>query len=413
MTTGTPAGTWVLGGCQSDFARNRSREGEGFDALTAEVVAGALADAGVQAADIDTVHVANAFGQLFTGQGHLGAMPATVDPDLWGRPASRHEAACASGSVALLAATAELEAGRYDVALVVGVELERTVPGDDAARHLGAASWVGHEGEPRYVWPAAFSDVAAEYDRRYGLDDAHLHAFAELAYRNARTNPLAQTREWRFGPHSFTDDPDANPVVEGRTRRNDCSQVTDGGAAVVLASDRWVRDHPEVLRAGRAARIVGWGHRTVGLPLAPKLERSRTDTHVLPHVRDTFADALRRARLGSVDDLHGVEVHDCFAASGYLAIDHLGITAPGDSWKAIEAGEIERDGRIPVNPSGGLIGGGHPVGATGVRMVLDAARQVTGRAEGTQVAGATRFGTLNIGGSTATTCSFILEGPAS
>ena len=400
-----------MGGFQSDFARNRSRDDEGFDALTAEVVRGALHDAGMGAADVGTIHVANAFGQLFTGQGHLGAMPATIDPDLWGVPASRHEAACASGSVALLAATAELEAGRYDTALVVGVELERTVPGDQAAAHLGAASWVGHEGSPRYVWPTAFSEVADEYDRRFGLDDAHLHAFAELAYRNARTNPLAQTREWRFGPHSFTDDPDANPVVAGRTRRNDCSQVTDGGAAVVLASDRWVRDHPEVLRRGRAARLAGWGHRTVGLPLAPKLERSRTDTHVMPHVRDTFADALARAGLATVDDLDAVEVHDCFAASGYLAIDHLGITAPGDSWKAIESGEIERGGRIPVNPGGGLIGGGHPVGATGVRMVLDAARQVTGRAEGTQVEGARRVGTLNIGGSTATTCSFIVEGP--
>jgi acetyl-CoA C-acetyltransferase len=401
----------VLGGFQSDFARNWSREGGGFDTLTAEVVQGALDDAGVPATHIETIHVANAFGQLFTGQGHLGAMAATVDDELWGRPASRHEAACASGSVALLAATAELEAGRYDTALVVGVELERTVPGDVAAQHLGAASWVGHEGSPRYVWPAAFSDVADEYDRRYGLDDAHLHAFADLAFRNARTNPLAQTREWRFGPHSFTDDPDANPVIEGRTRRNDCSQVTDGGVAVVLASDRYVRDHPEHVRSGRAVRITGWGHRTVGLPLGPKLERSRTDTHVMPHVRDTFADALGRAGLASVDDLDGVEVHDCFAASGYLAIDHLGITAPGDSWKAIESGEIERDGRLPVNPSGGLIGGGHPVGATGVRMVLDAARQVTGRAEGTQVEGARRFATLNIGGSTATTCSFVVEGP--
>lgn len=402
-------GVWVLGGHRSDFARNVTREGGGFDTLTAELVAGTLDDAGLGPRAIETVHVANAFGQLFAGQGHLGAMPATVEPALAGRPAVRHEAACASGSVALLAAMAELGAGRCDTALVLGIELERTVPGDLAAQHLGAASWVGHEGSPRYVWPAAFSDIADEYDRRYGIDDAHLHAFAELAFRNARSNPDAQTRDWRFGEASFSDDDEVNPVIEGRTRRTDCSQVTDGGAAVVLASDAWVREHPEALAQGRAARITGWGHRTVGLPLAPKLEASRTDTHVMPHVRDTFADALRRARLGSVDDLSAVEVHDCFSASGYLAIDHTGITAPGDSWKAIESGEIERDGRIPVNPGGGLIGGGHPVGATGVRMALDALRQVTGRAGATQVDGATRVGTLNIGGSTATTCALIVE----
>ena len=402
-------GIWVLGGYRSDFARNLTREDVGFDGLTAEVVRETLADAGVRATDIETVHVGNAFGQLFTGQGHLGAMPATVEPDLWGLPAARHEAACASGSVAILAAMAELEAGRYQTALVVGLELERTVPGDTAAQHLGAASWVGHEGSPKYVWPRAFSDVADEYDRRYGIDDTHLHAFAELAFRNARDSEVAQTREWRFGPHSFEGDDHTNPVIEGRTRRNDCSQVTDGGAGIVLATDAWVRDHPEVVAGGGAARIIGWGHRTVGLPLAHKLERSRTDTHVMPHVRDTFADALRRAGLATVDDVDAVEVHDCFAASGYLAIDHLGITAPGDSWKAIEAGDIERDGRIPVNPGGGLIGGGHPVGATGIRMVVDALRQVTHTAGATQVEGARRVGTLNIGGSTATTCSLIVE----
>ncbi len=402
---------WILGGYQSDFKRNLTREGVDFAGLTAEVVAATLHAAKMDAADVGVVHVGNAFGEMFAAQGHLGAMPATVVDGLWDTPSSRHEAACASGSVALMAAMADLESGRYEVALVLGVEVERNVPGDVATGHLGAASWVGHEGEPRYVWPAAFSDLADEYDRRYGLDDAHLHAIAEANVGHARANPLAQTRAWRFTDASFTDDDHANPVVEGRTRRNDCSQVTDGGAGVVLATDAYVRDHPDLLARGRAARVTGWGHRTVGLPLAPKLERSRDDTHVMPHVRDTFADALRRAGLGSVDDLSGVEVHDCFAASGYLAIDHVGITASGDSWKAIESGEIERDGRLPVNPGGGLIGGGHPVGASGVRMLLDATRQVTGRAGATQVEAATRFATLNIGGSTATTCSFVVEAP--
>jgi acetyl-CoA C-acetyltransferase len=403
-------GIWVLGGYQSDFSRQLTREGHGIDELTSEVVRETLADARVAASDIGTVHVANAFGQLFTGQGHLGAMPATVDDGLWGVPAARHEAACASGSVAVLAATAELEAGRYDTAMVVGVELERTVPGDLAAQHLGAASWVGHEGSPRYVWPQAFSDIADEYDRRYGLDEAHLRAFAALALRNAKDNPNAQTRSWQVSEATFSDDDVVNPVVAGRTRRSDCSQVTDGGAGVVLATDAWVRAHPEAIAHGRAARIVGWGHRTVGLALSPKLERSRDDDLVMPHVRDAFADALGRAGLGSVEDLSALEVHDCFTASGYLAIDHTGITAPGESWRAIEDGDLERTGRVPLNPGGGLIGGGHPVGATGVRMVVDALRQVTGTAGATQVDGAERVGTLNIGGSTATVCSLIVEG---
>jgi acetyl-CoA C-acetyltransferase len=118
-------------------------------------------------------------------------------------------------------------------------------------------------------------------------------------------------------------------------------------------------------------------------------------------------DALRRAEV-SLDDLGGFEVHDCFTPSEYLAIDHIGLTGPGESWKAIENGEIEIGGRLPINPSGGLIGGGHPVGASGIRMLLDAAKQVSGLAGDYQVDGARRFGTLNFGGSTATTVSFVV-----
>jgi acetyl-CoA C-acetyltransferase len=127
------------------------------------------------------------------------------------------------------------------------------------------------------------------------------------------------------------------------------------------------------------------------------------------HVRRAVLDAFTRARI-SLDDLDGIEVHDCFTPSEYLAIDHIGLTGPGESWKAIENGEIEIGGRLPINPSGGLIGGGHPVGATGVRMLLDAAKQVSGTAGDYQVDGARTFGTLNFGGSTATTVSFVVSG---
>lgn len=137
---------WILGGYQSDFARNLHREGLDFADLTAEVIRETLAAAKVRAADIGVIHVANAFGEMFAAQGHLGAMPATVDEGFWETPAARHEAACASGSVATLAAIADLRSGAYDSALVLGVELEKTVPGETAAQHLGAAAWAGHEG---------------------------------------------------------------------------------------------------------------------------------------------------------------------------------------------------------------------------------------------------------------------------
>ena len=126
------ATVYVLGGAQTDFARNFAREGKEISDLFAEVVRDTLTDARVDAAEIGTIHVGNAFGQLFTGQGQLGAMPATMDASLWGIPASRHEAACASGSIAVLAAMAEIEAGRYDSALVIGAEQQRNVAGDTA-----------------------------------------------------------------------------------------------------------------------------------------------------------------------------------------------------------------------------------------------------------------------------------------
>ncbi len=397
---------WILAGYQSDFARNLTREGHDFADLTAEVVESTLAAAKIDAPDIEVVHLGNAFGEMFARQGHLGAMPATVNDGLWDVPASRHEAACASGSVAALAAIADLRSGAYRSALVVGVELEKTVPGDTAAQHLGAAAWTDHEGaEAKFMWPHMFDKVAAEYDRRYGIDGAHLRAIAALNFANARNNPNAQTRDWSV-PDPLTDDDGVNPVVEGRIRRFDCSQMTDGGAGLVLVTDEWLRDHSSARPIGR---IDGWGHRTVGLGLQQKLDRAAAEPYVMPHVRRAVLDAFDRAHV-TLENVDGFEVHDCFTPSEYLAIDHIGLTGPGESWKAIENNEIEIGGRLPINPSGGLIGGGHPVGASGVRMLLDAAKQVSGGAGDYQVEGAKTFGTLNFGGSTATTVSFVVNG---
>jgi acetyl-CoA C-acetyltransferase len=409
---GSPPNVWILGGYQSDFSRNMTREGLDFADLTAEVVNVTLDAARVDAAEIEVVHVANAFGELFARQAHLGAMPATVCDDLWDTPSSRHEAACASGGIATLAAIADLRSGAYRTALVLGVELEKTVPGDTAAEHLGAAAWIGHEGsDATFMWPNMFARVADEYDRRYGLDEKHLRAIAQLNFANARSNPNAQTRDWTVPDllaGSNADpalDDQRNPVIEGRLRRFDCSQMTDGGAGVVLVTDDFLRDHPDVRPIGR---VDGWGHRTVGLGLQQKLDRSAADPYVLPHVRGAVLDAFSRAKI-TLDDVDGFEVHDCFTPSEYLAIDHIGLTGPGESWKAIENGEIEIGGRLPINPSGGLIGGGHPVGASGIRMMLDAAKQVSDIAGDYQVDGARRFGTLNFGGSTATTVSFVIR----
>ncbi|MFT4987234.1 MAG: acetyl-CoA C-acetyltransferase, partial [Acidimicrobiales bacterium] len=154
----------ILGGYQSDFGDNLAKSGGSVESLVRDTVLATAADAQIDLTDIDTIHVGNAFGQLYTGQGHLGAMPATVIPELWGIPAMRHEAACASSSMAALSAMAEIESGRYDCVLVLGVEQEKTMPGPEAAAVQEAAAWVGQDTEgATYIWPETFDALADEY----------------------------------------------------------------------------------------------------------------------------------------------------------------------------------------------------------------------------------------------------------
>ena len=403
---------YILGGFQTDFAKVWSRNGQDISDMTRESTLGTLAACQLDAAQIESIHVGNAFGEIQRQQAHLGAMVAQMVPELWGVPAMRHEGACASSSLGILTAMAEIEAGRYDCVLVLGVEEFKNVPGDIASQNQNAAAWQGHEDiDCKFMWPAAFGLLAQEYERRYGLDRRYLNRIAELNYGNAKRNPLAQTRKWNFDPLAFTDDDEANPVIEPGTRRQDCGQITDGACGVVLASARFSQEHAR--RQGRGldslARIAGWGHRNAGLRLKDKIARSADAAYVFPHLRQALEDTWRRAGVQGVDAMDGIETHDCFTTTEYMAIDHLGLTPPGQSWQAVEDGRIERGGSCPVNMSGGLIGCGHPVGATGTRLLFDAARQVTGSAGECQIDGAQRIQTLNIGGSCATVVSFVVD----
>ncbi|MBE3076236.1 MAG: thiolase domain-containing protein, partial [Actinobacteria bacterium] len=329
---------WIIGGYQSDFARNFTKESLEISDLLKETTTGTLTGAGISTAQVEVIHVANAMGEFYVKQGHLGSMVASVVPELSGVPASRHEAACASGSVAVLAAMADIESGRYDVALVLGVEIERNVSGTVGAGYLASAAWVGHEGQGQdYVWPFTFSEIAEEYDRRYGLRDEHLRRIAAANFANAKTNPKAQTRGWATPPECFTADDDANPQVVGRVRRYDCSQVTDGGAGIVMVSDRWLRENRDTF-GGPVARIAGWGHRNTSLRLQDKFDTSAHADYVFPHVRAAITDAFSRAGVDDVFALDGIETHDCFTISQYMAIDHFGITKPGCSGDAVDSG---------------------------------------------------------------------------
>lgn len=401
----------VLGGAQTDFSRRWATTPAGLGEALAAATYAALDDAGLDAVDVEAAHIGNLAGELFTGQAHLGGMLAAAVPGLAGRPLMRHEAACASGSVALLAALAGLQAGHYDVALVVGVEVMRGVPASEAARNLGSAAWVGQEAVgAEFPWPSLFGRLAEVYADRYGLDHAHLGRIAELNHASARSNPLAQTRDWEMPAGSFGTDDVANPTVDGLLRKTDCGRITDGAAAVILATEagaqRWAAARGRSLDT--IPTIDGWGLRTDHLLLEHKLQRPDQDGYVFPHLRGAVVDALGRADT-NLDAVDVVELHDCFTITEYVTLEHLGLAPPGQAWKVIEDGTIEAGGALPVNPSGGLLGAGHPVGATGVRMLHDVARQVAGRAGALQVGGARRGLTVNIGGSCTTAAAFVVS----
>ncbi|HEY5145661.1 MAG TPA: acetyl-CoA acetyltransferase [Polyangiaceae bacterium] len=410
LKSGTPD-VYILGGYQTDFARNWTKERKHFAAMMREGVLGALEATDVDPKDVEVAHVGNFAAELYCKQGHLGAFFVEVDPAFSGLPTGRHEAACASGSIATLVALAELQAGWYDLACVVGIEQMKTVPASEGGDYLGTAAWYEQEAKGvEFPFPKLFGKLGDEYDKRYGLKDEHLAAISAINYANAKLNPLAQTRTWYMNQAHACSRDEFNAAVGGRVRISDCSQVTDGSAAVFLASRAYAEKYAKSRGVSLESipRIKGWGHHTARLKFADKVAESKDSEYVLPHVRSTITDAWKRAGIADVSGIQGIETHDCFTTSEYMAIDHFGITKPGESWKAIEDRSIELRGKNPINPSGGLIGAGHPVGCTGVRQLLDCYKQVTGTAGDYQVEGAKTFQTLNIGGSGTTSVSFVV-----
>ena len=402
---------YVLGGYQTDFARNWTKENKHFSALMRESVLGALQKCDIAPEEIESAHVGNFAAELYCMQGHLGAFFTEVHPAFSGLPTGRHEAACASGSIALLAASAEIEAGRYGLQAVVGIEQMKTVAADKGGDYLGTAAWYDQEAEGiEFPFPKLFGRLGDEYDERYGLKDEYLAEISLLNYDNAKLNPNAQTRTWYMNKEQALCRTDDNPAIGGRIRIADASQVTDGAVCVFLASREYAERYAKGMgkKLSEIPRLKGWGHNTARLRFDDKVAESKGNAYVLPHVRSTITSAWQRAGIEDVNGVDGIETHDCFTTSEYMAIDHFGLTAPGESWKAIEEGWLEIDGQHPINPSGGLIGAGHPVGATGVRQVLDSCLQVTGEAGAYQVDGAKNFQTLNIGGSGTTSVSFVV-----
>jgi len=402
---------YILGGFQTDFARNWARENKHIAAMMREAYQGGIESTKLEPADIKAALIGNFAGELYCMQGHLGAFFVDFDPHFDGLPTMRFEAACASGAVAAVSALAYIQAGIYDLVCVIGVEQMKTVDSAKGGDFLGTAAWyekecVGIE----FPFPKLFGKLGDEYDSRYGLDNTHLARIAQINYSNAKNNPNAQTRDWFMSYDHACAANQYNTTVSGRIKVTDCSQITDGAACVFLASQNFAAKYAgrHGLKLENIPRILGWGHATASMEFSKKVTTSKDNQYVLPMTRKAITDAYARAGIKDCWALDLIETHDCFTTSEYMAIDHFGLTNPGESWKAIEEGIIEPGGKLPINPSGGLIGCGHPVGATGVRQLLDAYKQTSGSAGDYQIENARRAATLNIGGSATTNVCFIV-----
>ena len=409
---------YILGGAQTDFERNWKKEGKNMVALLKEAVADGFADAGITLDDVRELNkenrvacfVGNFIAEKYTDQGHLGAFLTEVDPAFYGVPSARYEAACASSSVALDAAQTKIMTGDYDVAVVVGWELMKTVNSKLGGDFLGRAAYYEKEGKGIDLpFPKLFGRLADETLKKYPeLDEKrYMDALARISvinYENAKRNPLSQTRKWFMSfEQASTRGTDTNPLVGGKLAVSDCSQVTDGAAVVVLCSEKFIKE-----RGIKDKPVIkGYGHRTAPMLFDKKMADNADSEYILPWTRQAVLDAYRRSGL-TVDDIDCFETHDCFTSSEYAAISSFGITAPGKEYEAIENGTIAFGGSKPINPSGGLIGCGHPVGASGARMFLDLYKQVTGQAGRYQVEGVKNAMMLNIGGSATTNYVFII-----
>jgi len=410
---------YIIGGAQTDFERNWTKEGKNVIALLKETVNDGLKAAALSYDDIRTLNVQNKIGcfvgnfiaEQYINQGHLGGLLTLVDNSFYGVPSARYEAACASGSVALEAAITKVQNGDYDLALVIGWELMKTVNSRLGGDILGKAAYYEEEGKDiDYPFPKLFGRLADEMVDKYHLDrKRYMDSLAMISvnnYENAKRNPLAQTRKWFMSYEQAKNrGTENNPLVGGCLATSDCSQVTDGAAIVFVASEDFIKSRS----LNGKPYIKGYGHRVAPMLFEDKISEAKESEFILPWTRQTVIDAYKRSGL-SVDDIDVFETHDCFTSSEYAAISAFGITGPGDEYRAIEEGTIFFNGEKPINPSGGLIGCGHPVGATGVRMCLDIYKQIEGTAEGYQVK-KKRINNgmmLNIGGTATTNYVYII-----
>src|SRR6476619_3759204 len=357
----------IVGWAHSKFGRHDDRD---VESLIVEVAQGALADAGVSAADIDSVYLGTMNGG-FVKQEFPASLVFQADPGFRFKPATRVENACATGSAAIHMGLNAIAAGKARLVLVVGVEKMTEVSGAVVNDVLLRASYRKEEDNIEGGFAGIFGQIAQKYFQRYGDQSDALARIAAKNHRNGVANPLAQMQR-DLGYEFCRTVSEKNPIVAGPLKRTDCSLVSDGAAAVVLADLQTALALKKAV-AFRAAEQVN-----------DFLPMSRRDIVAFEGPELAWKRALAAARLG-LDDLDLVETHDCFTIAELIEYEAMGLTPKGEGARAILEGWTEKNGRLPVNPSGGLKSKGHPIGATGVSMHVMASLQLAGEAGGMQV----------------------------
>ena len=381
----------ITGWSHSKFGVNVEQTSEN---MIADVVEKAIEHAEISAKEIDAIFVGT-FNNGFQKQDFHGALPAVSQSDLRHVPAMRVENACATGSAAIHTAMNAIEAKKAKTTLVVGVEKMTDVSTEKVGDILLGASYRPEEGSTKGGFTGVFATIAKSYFQKYGDKSDILAKIAAKNHENGCSNPLAHMQK-NLGFEFCNSISEKNPYVAEPLRRTDCSMVSDGAAALII------QDFDLSLSAKRAIAFRARRHVNDILPLS---KREKTE---FEGARQAWHHALSDAKI-TLEDLSFVETHDCFTIAELIEYEAMGLTKIGEGYKAIEEGWVQKTGKLPINPSGGLKSKGHPVGATGVSQHVMSAMQLTGEAGDMQINKANLAGIFNMGGASVANYVSILE----
>ncbi len=381
----------IVGWAHTPFGKH---DAETVESLIVRAANEALAHAGLDASEVDEI-VLGHFNAGFSAQDFTASLVLQADAKLRFKPATRVENACATGSAAVHQAIRAIRAGAARTVLVVGVEQMTTTPGPQIGQNLLRASYLPEDGDTPAGFAGVFGKIASGYFQRHGDQSDALAAIAAKNHRNGVANPYAQMRK-DLGFEFCRAESEKNPFVAGPLKRTDCSLVSDGAAALVIA------DIDVAMGMERAVAFKGTAHVQDFLPM------SKRDILKFEGCGVAWRKALAEAGIG-LDDLSLVETHDCFTIAELIEYEAMGLTKEGDGARAIREGWTVKDGKLPVNPSGGLKSKGHPIGATGVSMHALSAMQLMGEAGDMQIAGAKLAGIFNMGGAAVANYVSVLE----